>query len=128
MRNSLLLLLLVPMLTGCGRGVDQATEAAERARVRTERLVDAAQNASNRRQAQIFADAAQMDRQEAVHRDGPRYEARKTGAGDDWTIYDNTTGAPATVGTQVQTGLTREKARANLSRMLDDDETPSFRQ
>lgn len=121
MRTSLILSATGLLLTGCGPGLSQVGDAAEGARVRTERMVDAAEAASNARQAQIFADAAQMQREDTARLEGPRYEARKDGAGDNWTIYDTTTGAPARVGTQVQTGLTRAQASANLSHMEDED-------
>lgn len=90
-------------------------------------MVDRAEAASNARQKAIFAEAAQMQRADNTQRDGPRYEARKDGAGDNWMIYDTRTGQPAKVGTQSQTGLTRAQAAANMSHMQDDDDGGVFR-
>jgi hypothetical protein len=121
LRTSLIFLSCGLLLTGCGRGgLAQVENAAEDARVSTERMVDSAEARSNARQARIFAEAAEMQRADTARREGPRYEARKDGAGDNWIIYDTTTGAPARVGTQVQTGLTRAQADANLARMEED--------
>lgn len=90
-------------------------------------MVDAAEAKSNARQARIFAEAAQMERADNARRDGPRFEARKDGAGDNWMIYDNQTGAPARVGTQVMSGLSRQQAAANLSQMQEEDAPITFR-
>jgi hypothetical protein len=123
LRENLILLSAVVLLAGCERVVD----AAEHARIKTEHMADAAQSASNAREAKIFAQAAQMIRRENRDLEGPRYEARKDGAGDSWTIYDNRTNAPATVGTQVETGLSHAQAAARMAHMVDDNEVPTFR-
>jgi hypothetical protein len=90
-------------------------------------MVDAAEAESNAKQARIFAEAAQMERADKARRDGPRFEARRDGAGDNWMIYDNETGAPARVGAQVMSGLSRQQAAANLSQMQEDDAPITFR-
>lgn len=113
------------LLAGCGGNLDDVSKAAEGARVSTERMADRAEAASNAKQEQIFADAAEMQRADAG-RQGPRFEARKDGAGDNWMIYDTVTGAPAMVGAQVQTGLSRAQAQATLSHM-EDPENQIFR-
>jgi hypothetical protein len=121
MRKSVIFLSLSVILTGCGRGLSQVSDFAEHARLRTERMADDAEYASGARQAQVFAKAAQMERLEA-QREGPRFEARKDGAGDNWTIYDNLTDKPAVVGTEVEAGLTHAQAAARLAHMVDERE------
>jgi hypothetical protein len=122
LRESLPLLAAALLLTGCERSVRQIGDAADHARMTTEHMADAAQSASNARQAEIFAQAEQIVRKKTEAQQGPRYEARKDGAGDNWIIYDNQTGAPAVVGTEVETGLSHAQAAARLGRMVDDSQ------
>jgi hypothetical protein len=120
LRESLTLLAAALLLAGCGRSLSRIGDAADQARIRTEHMADAAQSASNARQAEIFAQAEQIVRKETEAQQGPRYEAHKDGAGDKWIIYDNRTGAPAVIGTEVETGLTHAQAAARLAHMADD--------
>ncbi|TAJ70632.1 MAG: hypothetical protein EPO51_16180 [Phenylobacterium sp.] len=120
LRTSLVFVSTALLLAGCGRGLTQVEEAAEDARISTERMIDNAEARSNAKQAEIFAMAAKMRREETESREGPRYEARKDGAGDNWMIYDNRTGAPATIGNEVMMGLTRAQVSAKLSHMASD--------
>jgi hypothetical protein len=120
LRNILILLFLSGLLAACGRGMSQVADTAENVRLSTERMADSAENASNARQARIFAQATRIERQETMQREGPRYEARKDGAGDNWTIYDNLTDKPAVVGTEVEIGLTHAQAAARLAHMIDE--------
>lgn len=110
------------LMISCGRELPDVGRAADGVRVRTERMIDSAEAKSNSKQAKIFAEAAELGREEASRKEGPRYEARKDGAGDNWIIYDSRTGNPARVGSDVMTGLTREEARSKLSHMEDEDD------
>lgn len=110
------------LLVGCSNELPDLGRAAEGVRVRTERMVDSSEAASNSRQEKIFAEAAELGRAEESRNHGPRFEARKDGAGDNWIIYDNRTGNPARIGSDVMTGLSLEEARAKLSHMEDEDD------
>jgi hypothetical protein len=119
-------LLACGLACGCDINPDRFSAAAERARVRTEHLNDAAIAKSNAREAQIFADAAALRREREELTEGPRYEVKRDRAGN-YMIYDNLTGAPARAGTHTQVGLSAADAYGILDKMQDDDDEPLVR-
>jgi hypothetical protein len=118
-------LLACGVACGCDVNPDRLSAAAERARVRTEHLNDAAIAKSNAKEAQIFADAAALRREREEITEGPRYEVRKDGGGN-YMIYDNLTGSPARAGTRTQVGLSAAEAYGTLDKMQDEADEPVY--
>ena len=116
--------LLTP-LAGCGDGLQGVSTAADQARNASEHFATDNDAANRLREAKILADAATMEQKvrarAGLDSDRPRFQLKKDGLNDTWTVYDTLNGRAMKIDSKAQVGLSHDEAEATLGKLMKQE-------